>query len=107
VKTWCEHNICINGDHWVLTPHGGGPMGEGNRSVCTDEIFCPICGAKRPAEPKKLWEKMRNHISLKDSERKFLAQTAKDEFLRVVDEWNENKGFGVIVDVLKERIREM
>ena len=51
VKTWCDHNVWINDEQYVLQPPYGG-----NRAVCKDEMFCPICAAPRPTEPSLEYE---------------------------------------------------
>ena len=53
MKTWCEHIKWESGfpDAWWLDYKR---FKQTRQTVCKDMNFCPICGTKRPEEPKKL-----------------------------------------------------
>ena len=50
MNKWCEH---ISGRHLKFVGESGNSY---ETSQCDVWKFCPICGARRPEETKKLWE---------------------------------------------------
>lgn len=81
---WCEHNVWINGNAWVLNT-----MAVSHRAVCTDEMFCPICGEPRPREKKNLSENLAKTWNDGHQSMGMMADTALDVFEGMVRETNK------------------
>ena len=111
MKTWCEHILYapkIDFEFIMAGIHA--------REIMNWDV-CPIkgCGAKRPDEPQKLWEKMSQslerdaHHANMDIDFEHLAKTAVEHFKGIVDEikkFSGSAGYYVDVDNLKARLDE-
>lgn len=70
-KWWpCEH-ITKRKDQWCIDKP------EAYYPVSAQWNLCPVCGAKRPEEPRKLWEVLIEALGI--GEIHYISQVVKDE----------------------------
>ena len=108
MSEWCEH-IKQKTVHYNVPQY---PEGKQQADFWFDEKgcfivglpkFCPICGAKRPEEKKKLWVRLSDLEGSKDKEWNcmILTEEAKKAFRELIDNhrgtWKE----------LKEKVEDM
>lgn len=84
MNAWCEHCVWINDEKYIQK---GFPTTDGwSRAICYDEIYCSICGAKRPEQPQSFRDELANKIR-----NIYLDDTAKiinwDKHDRILDSW--------------------
>lgn len=71
--------------------------------------YCPECGAERPKEPVKLWEKMVNLNTAWGHQfsTEVLAKIAIDEFIKLIHSFNCGDYYGHDHDAVKRYKKEL
>ncbi len=97
---WCEH--CTEGiDN----------KGQSYRTTCWNVKsieenwnYCPICGAKRPEEPKTLAKKVINKIPFhKEEDAEEIVSIVREHILKLIKEWgNDREDTRDVEDVISE-----